>query len=129
MQGYTLNQNRLEQLQRVVRVIEDTGNVNSMNQSDAKGLLEILGKYARSFVLLSQYDNRVIKSGKLDTKITYEIQYDEAKAAIAELKRQLVINKDASPLFGNEKDDSFKSSLQSIVQTFDGNYLYPSIEE
>lgn len=129
VQGYTLNQTRLEQLQRVVRVIEGTGNVNSLNQTDAKGLLEILGKYARSFVLLSQFDNGVIKPSKLDAKITYEIQYDEAKAAIAELKRQLVANQEASPLFGNEKDDSFKSSLQSIVQTFDGNYLYPSIEE
>ncbi|NCQ10843.1 MAG: hypothetical protein GW809_01575, partial [Bacteroidetes bacterium] len=37
--------------------------------------------------------------------------------------------KEATELFGNEKDESFKSSLQSIVQTFGGQFLYPSIEE
>ncbi len=46
-----------------------------------------------------------------------------------ELKKQLIAKKETTELFGKEKDDSFKSSLQSIVQTFDGKYLYPSIEE
>jgi len=32
-------------------------------------------------------------------------------------------------LFGNEKDNSFKSSIASIDQTFDKKELYPSIEE
>jgi prophage maintenance system killer protein len=41
----------------------------------------------------------------------------------------LIAKKEAIELFGNEKDNSFRSSLQSIVQTFDGQYLYPSIEE
>jgi death-on-curing family protein len=41
----------------------------------------------------------------------------------------LIKKKEATALFGNEKDESFRSSLQSIVQTFGGNYLYPSIEE
>jgi prophage maintenance system killer protein len=35
----------------------------------------------------------------------------------------------ASILFGNEKDDSFKSSIGQIYQTFDGDELYPSVEE
>ena len=48
--------------------------------------------------------------------------------AIAELKRQLIAKEEATNLFGNEKDNSFNSSLQSIVQTFDGRFLYPSIE-
>ena len=34
-----------------------------------------------------------------------------------------------SPLFGNEKDDSFKSSIGQIYQTFGGVDLYPSVEE
>jgi prophage maintenance system killer protein len=32
-------------------------------------------------------------------------------------------------LFANEKDQSFKSSINTIYQTFDGKDLYPSIEE
>jgi prophage maintenance system killer protein len=45
------------------------------------------------------------------------------------LKEQLITRNEATELFGKEKDESFKSSLQSIVQSFDGQYLYPSIEE
>jgi death-on-curing family protein len=70
-----------------------------------------------------------LPKGNLKENITYEIQYDEAIAAIAQLKNQLMAKKEATDLFGKEKDNGFKSSLQSIIQTFDGQYLYPSIEE
>ena len=49
--------------------------------------------------------------------------------AINELKKQLMKKKEAANLFGNQKDDSFQGTLISITQTFDGVYLYPSIEE
>jgi death-on-curing family protein len=65
----------------------------------------------------------------LSKNITYEIEYDEAISAVTELRKQLIAKKEATKLFGNEKDESFKSSLRSIVQTFGGQYLYPSIEE
>src|SRR5690606_4848372 len=44
-------------------------------------------------------------------------------------KKQLIVKQQATELFGNEKDESFKSSLRSIVQTFGRSYVYPSIEE
>jgi death-on-curing family protein len=129
IEGYSINQKRLSQLQKVVEVIAKSGNLNSLQLSETKGLLEILSNYTRSFILLSQYDNSKLKSEKLNLNITYEIKYKEAKAAILELKSQLIAKKQASELFGNEKDNGFKSSLKAIVQTFDGHYLYPSIEE
>jgi death-on-curing family protein len=70
-----------------------------------------------------------VQTAKLSENITYEIQYDEATKAIAELKRALIAKKEATELFGNEKDESFRSSLQSVAQTFGGQYLYPTIEE
>jgi death-on-curing family protein len=48
---------------------------------------------------------------------------------ITELKKQLIAKKEATLLFGNQKDDSFKGLLGNIVQTFGGEYLYKSIEE
>jgi hypothetical protein len=80
-------------------------------------------------VLLNQYDSNAIETRVLNEEVTYEIQYPEAKAAITELKKQLIAKKEATELFGNEKDAGFKSSLQSVVQTFGGQFLYPSIEE
>ena len=55
--------------------------------------------------------------------------YEEAKIEIENLKQKLIELNEATDLFGNEKDNSFQSSLGSIVQTFCGEYLYPSIEE
>jgi death-on-curing family protein len=129
VQGYAVNQKRLEQLQQTIQLISRGGNTETLQLQEAKGLLEIIGSYTQSFVLLNRYDSNNLTTGKLSENITYDIQYDEAKAAIAELKEQLVKKGEATALFGNEKDEGFKSSLQSIVQTFGGNYLYQSIEE
>lgn len=129
VEGYAINRKRLEQLQKVVEVIAQTSNSNSLHLSEAKGLLDILSYYTTSFVLLNQYDSNNLKIERVNENVTYKINYEEAKTAISKLKNELIAKKEASPLFGNEKDDGFKSSLQAIVQTFDGKYLYPSIEE
>ena len=129
VKGYAINQKRLDELGKLVQLIENSGKTENLQLQEAKGLLEILGNYTKSFVLLNQYDSQNLKTGKLSENITYEIKYDEAIIAISELKKQLIAKKEATNLFGNEKDESFKSSLQTIVQTFGGQYLYPSIEE
>lgn len=129
VQGYAINQKRLEELGKMVQLIEQSGKTEALQLQEAKGLLDILSHYTRSFVLLNQYDSHNLQTDKLNENITYEIQYDEAKAAIAELKKQLIAKQEATELFGNEKDEGFRSSLQAIVQTFGEQYLYPSIEE
>lgn len=129
VQGYAINLKRLDELGKMVQLIEQSGKTETLQLQEAKGLLEILGNYTKSFVLLNQFDSQNLQAGKLNERITYEIEYNEAKNAVAELKKQLIEKKEATDLFGNEKDESFKSSLQSIVQTFDEQYLYPSIEE
>lgn len=129
VQGYAINRKRLDELGKMVELIEQTGKAENLQLQEARGLLEIISNYTKSFVLLNQYDSHNLPTENLNENITYEIQYNEAIAAIAELKRQLIAKKEAAELFGNEKDDSFKSSLRSIVQTFGGQYLYPSIEE
>jgi death-on-curing family protein len=129
VRGYAINQQRLEQLNQIVKVIKQSGTTDNLQLSEAKGLLEILGSYTRSFILLNQYDSNSLKTENLNSDITYEIKYEEAKNAIAELKKQLIEKKEATDLFGHEKDHSFEGTLQSIVQSFDGQYLYHSIEE
>lgn len=126
--GYSINQKRLNQLQKVVEVIQQSGKTE-VQLTEAKGLLDILSNYTQSFILLNQYDSHNLQAEKLNEHITYEIEYDEARKAISELKKQLIAKKEATELFGSEKDDSFKSSLRTVVQTFGGKFLYPSIEE
>lgn len=127
--GYAFNQQRLDQLQQTIKLITESGASAELHLNEAKGLLEIISNYTHSFILLNQFDSQTLETEKLSENITYEIQYEEAIKAIAELKKQLIAKKEATGLFGNEKDETFKSSLQSIVQTFDGQYLYSSIEE
>ena len=129
VKGVAINQKRLEQLKQTIQLISEGGKTEALQMQEAKGLLEIISNYTQSFILLNQFDSSNLSSEKLNENITYEINYDEARKAVNELRKQLVKRKEAAVLFGNEKDEGFKSSLQSIVQTFGGRYLYPSIEE
>ncbi len=127
--GYSINQQRLEQLQKTIEIIENTGNDENINIDEAKGLLEIIKNYTQSFILLNQFDSNNLSEPKLNDKIIYEINYEESSNAITKLKLHLIEKKEATNLFGNQKDQSFKGILGNILQSFDNNYLYPTIEE
>lgn len=123
LKGYSINTKRLEQLQQVVEVIQRSGSAENLQLSEAKGLLEILGHYTQSFIVLNQYDSHTLQLGALNENISYEIQFEEAISAIVELKRRLMAKKEATDLFGNQKDDSFQGILGNVVQSFGGQYL------
>lgn len=129
VQGYAINQKRLDELQKVVQLISTGTSNDELKLQEAKGMLEIISNYTQSFILLNQYDSHSLQTQNLNENITYEIEYEEAFAAIQELKRQLMAAKEATKLFGNPKDDSFQGILGNVVQSFGGQYLYPSIEE
>ncbi|MEY2830022.1 MAG: hypothetical protein RIQ33_1880 [Bacteroidota bacterium] len=80
VKGYTINQKRLDELQKVVNIIQQSGAEN-LNLVEAKGLLDILGNYTQSFILLNQFDSGVLKIDGLNENVTYEIKYAEAIAA------------------------------------------------
>jgi len=136
VRGYALNEKRLQQLahnlgelEQTVQRIQQAGSTDALQLNEAKGLLEIITQYTSSFVLLNQFDSHNLEPDDLNEHITYEIAYPEAESAIETLKQDLIIQKEATVLFGNQKDGSFKGILGNIVQTFDGEYLYRSIEE
>lgn len=127
IQGYAINQKRLDQLQKTIELISNNKDTNNLDE--AKGLLEIIKNYNKSFILLNQFDSNNLNTEKLNENITYEIKFQEALKAIEELKSQLMKKKEATELFGNRKDDGFQGILGNIVQSFGGEYLYKSIEE
>jgi prophage maintenance system killer protein len=130
LKGAAINQQRLTQLGQTIEVIaRRLGDArDDLNAAEAKGLLNILTDYARSFVLLNQFDSANLPDDGVNSDVTYEISYAEATPAIAQLKAQLMAQNEATDLFGREKDEGFKSSLASVVQSFGGAYVYPSIE-
>ena len=135
IKGYALNEKRLEQQSEQIQELEKTlklfQNVvsDTLSQREATGLLRVITDYTQTFILLNQYDSSRLSTEAFNNNITYEIQFEEALSAIDELKKVLIAKNEATPLFGNRKDDSFAGVLGNIVQSFGGDYLYPSIEE
>jgi len=136
VKGYTLNEKRLkeqqykfEELQQTVEFLKNTVGQKELSGKETQGLLEIISQYTRSFILLNKFDSENLESIPSDKKLTHELKYKEAASAIEELKKKLIEKQEASDLFGKQRDDGFKSLLKSVVQTFGGEYLYPTIGE
>jgi death-on-curing family protein len=135
IKGYALNESKLKkQTEQIKRLKEGLKIIQSaqkepLGDAETKGLLLVLSDYTNSFILLNQYDTgNFSKSGLCET-VTEKISFDEAIEAIDGLKKRLMSLKEATPLFGSLKDYSFDGILGNIVQSFDGKYLYQSIEE
>ncbi len=118
LKGYAVNNNRINQLGEIVRIMK-----RANNQLDSKQVLDVIEKYTIALNLLDDYDHQRIK--KPDGNITtYILNYEECKSIISNMKFG-----EKNKLFGNEKDNSFKSSISAIYQTFDNQEIYPSLEE
>ena len=135
IQGYALDQARLVSQKRQINELEKTlmlfkqAQFDALSQPEASGLLSVLTDYTHAFVLLNQYDTGNFPEDKLNTNITCEIDFQSAMMAINDLKQGLVLKQQATELFGRHKDEGFEGILGNIVQSFDGEYLYPSVEE
>jgi len=132
IKGFSINEKRLTQqneqlkeLQDSVKLLGDVLNYKELNTDESIGLLTIISDYAYALDILDRYDYQNLDIRKTSGKETYQLDYNEAKKQIAIAKKAY----GNSELFGREKDDSLKSSLSTIYQTFDRKDLYPSVEE
>jgi prophage maintenance system killer protein len=132
IKGFSLNEKKLiqqnEQLRELresVKILGDVLKHKALSNDESIGLLKVISDYAYALDVLDQYDYQSLKIHATSGKETYQLTYNEAIKQI-NLAKEFYGNSD---LFGNEKDESFKSSLATIYQTFDGNDLYPSVEE
>jgi len=132
IKGFTLNERRLssqnEQLKSLkesVLILTKIVNQKKLSPDENEGLLKIITDYAYALDILDQYDYQNLKISDTSDKEIFKITYQEAIDHINRL-REIYNN---GPLFGKEKDNSFKSSISTIYQTFDGKDLYSSIEE
>ena len=132
VQGYSLNQQRLEaqqeklaELKQAIALSARLIHSKNLSTTESRGILAILEKYSHALTVLDDYDHQRLQVVGTHILALPRITYDEAMQQIR-MWRSL---ESLGGLFGNEKDDSFKSSLETIYQTFDGKELYPSIEE
>lgn len=118
IKGYAINDQRLQQLGEVIRIMKRT-----QNQLDAKQVLSVIENYNTALTLLDDYDHQCMKRPE-GTEATYVLSYEECRSLIDQMRFTA-----ESDLFGHEKDDSFKGSIGNIYQSFDGKDVYPSLEE
>ncbi|DAB34658.1 MAG: hypothetical protein PWQ42_299 [Sulfurospirillum sp.] len=132
--GYALNQKRLEQkglqeLNKTISLLQSTISQSELELHEAKGLLDVILNYSRTWSLLQGYDEDSLHVNIVPKEAKFVLDVDEAKEAIAQLKSELMRKGEATELFGREKAGEFGGMVRNIYQTFGGVDLLPSVEE
>lgn len=129
IKGYAINQNakneQLENLKKTVKLLSNVIASKALSADEATGLLRVITDYTYALDTLDRYDYQKLEVEKTTVDEPFRANYDNAMEAIYVLRDKF----GSGGLFGNEKDQSFKSSISTIYQTFGGEELYPSIEE
>ena len=130
VKGYAINENiRKHQIAELRQLIQVLG--RAIQQQPAKttdesnALFDVVVDYTYALDTLDNYDYQRFHIAKTTKEEPFHATYENAMHEIDMLRQKF----GGSVLFGNEKDESFKSSIGQIYQTFDGTELYPSVEE
>ena len=130
IKGYAVNDNiRREQIGELRQLVGILGRTIQsqplMPSEESQALFDVVTDYAYALDTLDNYDYERLTIEKTTQEERFHATYNNAIRAIEGLRKKF----GGSSLFGNEKDDSFKSSIGQIYQTFGGKELYPSVEE
>lgn len=130
VKGYVINNSiaskKYDELCQLVQVLGRTINTqHHLSSDESVQLVNVVSDYTYALDTLDRYDYQQLTVEQTTQEDKFHATYDNAMDAINQLKEKF----GASKLFGNEKDDSFKSSIGQIYQTFGGIDLYPSVEE
>ena len=130
VKGYAVNKRihkeQIGELRQLVGMLGRTiQNQPLMTDDETNALFEVVTDYTYALDTLDNYDYERLTIDKTTQEDKFHATYENAMQAINGLREKF----GGSTLFGNEKDESFKSSIGQIYQTFGGKELYPSVEE
>lgn len=125
VKGFTVNKRRLKELHQAVHLITEIAERRDLSGDEAKALLRVVEDYTFALNLLDDYDHQKVVISDTTERKVHAVTYDEAVKTINHLRKQFGV----SELFGREKDESLRGSLDNVFQTFEGKELYPSLEE
>lgn len=125
LKGYSVNQRRLADLKQTIRLVTTMAERRDLPGNEATALLRVVSEYSRALDLLDDYDHQRVPAPRAGSPTRYTLTYEEAVRIVERLREKF----GDSALFGREKDGSLHSSLNAIMQTFDGHDLYPTLEE
>lgn len=130
IKGYAVNerirQQQIAELRQLVQVVGRTIEQQPVSTNDENhALFDVIVDYTYALDTLDDYDYQRLNINKTTSEELFHATYENAMHEIEILREKF----GGSALFGNEKDESFKSSIGQIYQTFGGVELYPSVEE
>ena len=130
IKGYAVNERmRKEQIGELRQLVGMLGRTIQsqplLSNDETNALFEVVTDYTYALDTLDNYDYERLTINKTTKEEPFHATYENAMEAINGLREKF----GGSVLFGNEKDDSFRSSIGQIYQTFGGEELYPSVEE
>lgn len=130
IKGYAVNERmRREQIGELRQLVQVVGrtlkNQEVTSTVEGQDLLDVVVDYTYALDTLDDYDYERLTITQTTKEEVFHATYESAMEEIERLRKKF----GGSALFGNEKDDSFKSSIGQIYQTFGGEVLYPSVEE
>jgi prophage maintenance system killer protein/phage regulator Rha-like protein len=129
IKGYVIDQRvkvkQYEELKQTVKLLSNVLDAHSLTADEATGLLNVITDYTYALDTLDKYDYQSLEINETTKETTFRATYQHAMEAIDTLREKF----GSGALFGNEKDQSFQSSINTIYQTFDSKDLYPSVEE
>ena len=130
IKGYAVNERiRKEQIGELRQLVGMLGRTIQsqplLSNDETNALFNVVTDYSYALDTLDSYDYQRLAIDRTTKEEPFHASYENAMEAILSLKERF----GESTLFGNEKDESFKSSIGQIYQTFDGEELYPSVEE
>ena len=129
VKGYAVNERihheQIGELRQLVGMLGRTiQNQSVISTDETAALFKVVTDYTYALDTLDNYDYERLSIDKTTKEEPFHATYENAMEAIHGLREKF----GGSVLFGNEKDDSFKSSIGQIYQTFGGEELYPSVE-
>ena len=124
LKGYAVNQKRLEYLEKTIKLIDIAGRIDvKLNGDEAQEIIRVINNYSNALNLLDDYDHKTLVKPK-GTNSDERINYDDCMNVVNKLR----FNSD-SKLFALERDKGLKSIIGNIYGSFEGQDVYPSIEE
>lgn len=129
--GYTLNRQRLEsnarELEAALLLVRKAAAGEALTSDQGRGLVDVIARYTQTFLLLQRYDEGLLNEPKGAAGGTLP-SLREAQSAIAELKQNLIGRGEATPLFGQVREDGLAAVLGNLDQSVFGEPAYPTLE-
>lgn len=131
VEGYTLNQQRLQQkgieFEQAVALLSQTLTNQALINEEGAAVLSVISDYARSWSLLQGYDEQSLVNTQQKQTGMQTLMLEDVLHAVAELKKELIAKGEATELFGQLRSDGLASAIATIEQGFGDELFYPNV--